>query len=88
MSAERRDRFRRRCMEPVWEERVDWCGGTVGVWIVAQIRESGVGVAFLESGYDGRDLHWGLVFLADRGLGDSGAWYRDLAELVEDCGWC
>jgi len=57
------------------------------IWIVGKIQDENVCFAYSETGYDGFDLHWGLLFLDRSTIGDSGAWYRTLKELIDDCGY-
>ncbi len=82
-----KDDIRKRFVTPFAQVRAyDACDSET-VWIFAIIPENNVCLGFSESGYRGTDRNWGLMFFDKLWLGDSGAWYSDLAELVDDCGY-
>ena len=86
---ERVQLLEKQLMSPVSERRQYATAGgsaTAVVWIVARI-DTKVGVAYSEDGYGAEGIPWGLVFLGASSFGDSGAWYRSLQELVDDCGY-
>ncbi len=53
-------------------------------WIVADLGERDVGIAFCEDYPRSHSLQWGLVFLTDDDLGDSNNWYPSLEMLYRD----
>lgn len=81
------DVIRRRMITPYSQERT--CGGNSleTVWIIAEIPEENICLGFLASGYESTTLKWGLLFLDKLEMGDSGAWYPELSDLVHDCGY-
>lgn len=62
--------------------------GTIAeIWMVAEVPESAVWIGLWPSGYEGRELRWGLLLTKGTGVGDSGSWYRDLREVLGDSGY-
>ncbi len=86
-TSEVNEAFNRWALEPYSELRYTWDKKTELIWIVAIISEANIGIGFSENGYEGLNLHWGLLFLDNSYIGSFGDWYIDLHELVIDCGY-
>lgn len=87
--SELRLRVRRCAITPVQEVRKFESEGRMlnaQVWLVATL-SADVAIAFSAGAFNERTLRWGLVFRSRNDVGDSGSWYRSLAELVADCGY-
>ena len=82
-----RNSFERRQVAAYCEERLIDSSSASLVWVFAEIAEENVCFGFCENGYDKQNLKWGLMFINSRTLGDSGAWYNELSELIDDCGY-
>jgi hypothetical protein len=83
-----RDAVRKCLVTPCQEERDEGGQDMAKVWIVAIIGGSNTCIGYSEHGYEGRaDMIWGLLFLERSSMGDSGSWYENFQELVEDCGY-
>lgn len=82
-----KDAFEARQVEIYSEERCHDPSSKKLVWVFAEIREENVCFGYSEDGFDGENLKWGLMFLGQNNMGDSGAWYRELHELIDDCGY-
>lgn len=76
-----------RLVAPFLQERL--CGSNAWgkVWIIALIPEHNVCFGYSESGHEESHLKWGLLFSNNVEMGDSGAWYPEFSDLIEDCGY-
>ncbi|HRX81585.1 MAG TPA: hypothetical protein P5307_21095 [Pirellulaceae bacterium] len=57
------------------------------VWLVADLGENNVGVAFADGGYAAYGHPWGLIFLDDQYSGPDFSWYATLEECLRDSGY-
>ena len=55
-------------------------------WLVADMGERNVWIAYCEQGWGTRGRPWGLVFEKQNFIGEPDAWYPSLQALFED-GW-
>ena len=58
------------------------------IWIVADLRERGVGIAYADCPWRAPGWPWGLVWINDKGgpTGHAG-WYKTLGECLRDSGY-
>ncbi len=55
-------------------------------WVVADLRDRDVGIAYCCGGHGASGDRWGIIFLHDNYFGMDVAWYSSLNDLIKD-GW-
>lgn len=74
-------------ISPYKSSRKSFDGTILDVWVFAEIKTYEVCFGYLDCGYDLDYLKWGLIVIDGEFLGDTGAWYTSLDELLNDCGY-
>jgi len=74
---------------PIHSKTLKWEYGNdeqFPAWVVADLQERGVGVAYCKGGHGASGDTWGLIFFHDDYFGMDAGWYSSLKELIQD-GW-
>ncbi|MEE2526280.1 hypothetical protein V0U79_07865 [Hyphobacterium sp. HN65] len=75
---------RPRKIELLWEYGES---NPIRAWIVAEVGERKVEIAYCEGGHGALGYPWGLVFSGQKYFGSNDSWYPDLKALLADCGY-
>ena len=80
----------RRCLHYPKCHKLHWEYGEnelFPAWIIADLGERDVAVAYCKYGHGALGFPWGLIFKSENYFGMSDGWYRSLIELFDEWFW-